>query len=223
MEPSIASLAVTDLLALVAGFAVGALVIVGVLALRRGPQPVVAAGPQAAPAAPPAALRPGRREPSASAPMAGHPIRVNPSMGAPTPGSGGAPPPPSSPGGAPPTRARLELADGSGVHDLGDAAVTLGRGRDQTLRIHDTRASRAHAVVRRRPPPKSGWEVADTGSANGTLLNGHAIPTGRVAPLRDGDRIGIGGVTIRYHEGAAGPPAGPGRSGLRDEPTRRFE
>lgn len=213
----------TDLLALVAGFALGALVIVGVLALRRGLRPVVAGAPQPAPAPPPAAVRSGRRAPSASAPMAGHPIRVNPSMAAPAPRAGGAPPQAPPDGGAEPTGARLELTDGSGVHDLRDEAVTLGRGRDQTLRIHDTRASRAHAVVRRRPPPRSGWEVADTGSANGTLLNGHAIPAGRVAPLRDGDRIGIGGVTIRYHEGPAHPPAGPGASGLRDEPTRRFE
>lgn len=101
--------------------------------------------------------------------------------------------------------------------------MTLGRGRDQTIRIHDTRASRAHAVVRRRPRPKQGWEVADVGSVNGTMLNGHAIPEGRVAPLRPGDRIGIGGVTVTYFEGPVGSPARPLPAWLRDEPTRRLE
>jgi len=80
--------------------------------------------------------------------------------------------------------------------------VTIGRGADQVLRIADSRASRAHAVVRRRA--KGGWELADTGSANGTRLNGHRIPEGRVAPLHDGDRIAIGPETITYRDAAEG-------------------
>jgi pSer/pThr/pTyr-binding forkhead associated (FHA) protein len=101
--------------------------------------------------------------------------------------------------------------DGGAPVVLGEEPVTLGRGADQRLRVQDTRASRAHAVVRRRSKGRPGWEVADQGSANGTTLNGHVIPEGRVAPLRDGDRIGIGGTTIAYVEtaGATPPPAGP--------------
>ncbi len=111
-------------------------------------------------------------------------------------------------------RARLTPSDGTPPVDLGDEIITLGRGTDQRLRIADSRASRAHAVV--RPRAQGGWELKDAGSSNGTLLNGHAIPADRVAPLRDGDRIGIGPVTISYSEtfddpppSDPGPPPGP--------------
>lgn len=112
-----------------------------------------------------------------------------------------APPPAASAGG------RLDLDDGSDGTVLGDEPVSLGRGTDQTLRIKDSRASRHHAVVRRRSKGRSGWEVEDAGSANGTTLNGHTIPEGRVAPLRDGDRIGIGDTTIVFTEATV--PAAP--------------
>jgi pSer/pThr/pTyr-binding forkhead associated (FHA) protein len=88
---------------------------------------------------------------------------------------------------------------------LAGAPVTIGRGTDQDLRISDSKASRAHAVV--RPRAKGGWQLEDAGSANGTRVNDHRIPDGRVVPLRDGDRIGIGSTTVRYSE-QAGPGAG---------------
>jgi hypothetical protein len=211
---------VLDLLVLVAGFAVGALAIVGINGARRRSRPLPVVGaPAARPGPPP---RPSAPAPASSSP-ADHGIRVN-RPGAPT----AAPPPPRS---APPSaagatavaagpslgkrsgktgRSRLDLEDGSDGVDLGDQPVTLGRGGDQRLRINDTRASRAHAVVRRRSRGREGWEVEDQGSANGTELNGHRIPDGRVAPLRDGDRIGIGGTVVVYSEGGgAPPPSGP--------------
>jgi len=201
---------VTDLLALLAGFAVGALAIVALLNLRRGSQPVArAAGPVHQPGAapPPAAYPP----PAAPPPAADHAIRVNrppvepptaprPAVAAPVAAAAA---PPGAPG-----QARLALEDGSARVDLGTEPVTLGRGTDQSLRIPDSRASRAHAVV--RPRAKGGWELVDNGSANGTELNGHRIPDGRVAPLRDGDRIGIGPITVLYTESAGPPAGGPG-------------
>lgn len=116
------------------------------------------------------------------------------------------------------TRARLARSDGSETIDLDEQVVTIGRGTDQRLRIPDSRASRGHAIV--RPRPKGGWELKDVGSANGTQLNGHTIPEGRVAPLRHGDRIGIGPVTITYSETSDGsPPSDPGPAPGPD-PTR---
>lgn len=181
-----------DLLALLAGGAVGLLLGAVVLGTRRSrPLPVAPASPGAAAPSP------------APRPAADYPIRVN----RPAPRS------PSTPPGTTPaasgSSARLEVEGGRNV-SLGRRPVTIGRGRDQALRVADERASRAHAVV--RPRSRGGWELADVGSANGTQLNGHRIPDGRVAPLRDGDRIGIGGTTITYREergGAAPPPAGP--------------
>ncbi|WCO68639.1 FHA domain-containing protein [Iamia majanohamensis] len=189
-----------DLLALLAGLALGVLAAVALTgAFRRDPLRVAGPAPDHARPAPA-----GRAAPEAPAPA----IRVN-HPGATRPEARSAPPvaaPPPRPPAAGPRQATLTTSDGAQTVALGDEVVTMGRGTDQRLRIPDSRASRAHAVV--RPRAKGGWEVKDVGSANGTLLNGHTIPEGRVAPLRDGDRIGIGPVTITYTEGDGGPPAG---------------
>ena len=73
-------------------------------------------------------------------------------------------------------------------------AVTVGREPDNALAlVGDSTASRKHAVIL---PGASGWEIADSGSANGTFVNGQKInaPT----PLRHGDEIAIGAARLRY-------------------------
>jgi hypothetical protein len=216
---------VLDLLVLVAGFAVGALAVVGINGVRRGsrPTPVLAdrgarsrptppsrpyQGPEPAPrgrsAPAPAPVDHGIRvnrpgPPPAAPPVEATAVAAGPTLAKRPSGAGGA-------GGA----ARLQVEGSRDGVDLRDEPVTLGRGADQVLRIKDTRASRAHAVVRRRSKGRTGWELEDQGSANGTELNGHRIPDGRVAPLRDGDRIGIGDAVVVYTEGSAPPP--PGRT-----------
>jgi hypothetical protein len=57
----------------------------------------------------------------------------------------------------------------------------------------DPGISRLHAVL--IAVPDGNWAVLDPGSANGTLVNGTEIPTGVQVPLRDGDRINLGGWT----------------------------
>ena len=211
-----------DLLVLVAGFAVGALAIVGVNGVRRGSRPVPVVADRGARSRPTPPSRPYQGTPGAPAARStpdDQGIRVNhPGVAPPQ-----APPPP--PPAAPPVGAtvaaagpsltkgrgtgagaRLTVEGGRDGVDLVDEPVTLGRGADQVLRIKDTRASRAHAVVRRRSKGRPGWEVEDQGSANGTELNGHRIPEGRVAPLREGDRIGIGSTVVVYSVGGATPP-----------------
>jgi FHA domain len=178
---------VPDLLALVAGFAVGAGVVVAVLSARRGtPQVVPARTPSTAPP-------PARR--SAAAPPAAAGMRVNRPVAAPP----AAPRSPASPASGPAV-ARLTVDGTRTSVVLESDGVTIGRGSDQSLRVSDSKASRAHAVV--RPRRKGGWQLEDVGSANGTRVNDQRIPEGRVVPLRDGDRIGIGSTTIRYSEQA---------------------
>ncbi len=46
----------------------------------------------------------------------------------------------------------------------------------------------------RRGP--SNWTVTDTGSRNGTALNGTRMPIDVDFPLRDGDRVEVGGVSV---------------------------
>jgi hypothetical protein len=57
----------------------------------------------------------------------------------------------------------------------------------------DPGISRLHALL--IAGPDGNWAVLDPGSANGTLVNGTEIPTGVEVPLRDGDRINLGGWT----------------------------
>jgi pSer/pThr/pTyr-binding forkhead associated (FHA) protein len=64
----------------------------------------------------------------------------------------------------------------------------------------DPGVSRLHAVL--ISGPEGSWSLQDTGSANGTLLNGHEITVGDTIPLRDGDRINLGAWTvITVHHG----------------------
>lgn len=58
-------------------------------------------------------------------------------------------------------------------------------------------ASRRHALIERR---NNQFMLVDTGSINGTLLNGVKVPAHRPQPLRNGDRIRIGDVEMRFEE-----------------------
>ena len=64
----------------------------------------------------------------------------------------------------------------------------------------DPGISRLHALLLARPDGT--WAVLDPGSANGTLLNGRRIATGKAIPLREGDRINLGVWTaVTIHRG----------------------
>ena len=54
----------------------------------------------------------------------------------------------------------------------------------------DPGISRLHAVL--IAAPDGSWSLLDSGSANGTLLNGREITQGDLVPLREGDRINLG-------------------------------
>lgn len=178
------------LVALLIGLALGCLT--GGALFLRGRPPVAVAAPARTPSAPPHPAPPRPAPPRSAPPPTARPAPAPPRPAPAAAPAGGSPAP------GPGAGASLRLS-GSAPVALGDEPVTIGRGRDQTIQISDARASRAHAVVRRRA--KGGWELVDAGSANGTTLNGHRIPDGRVAPLRDGDEIGIGATTLRYVEG----------------------
>ncbi len=64
----------------------------------------------------------------------------------------------------------------------------------------DPGISRLHAVL--VAAPDGSWSLLDSGSANGTLLNGRNIATGDLIALREGDRINLGAWTvITVHRG----------------------
>jgi hypothetical protein len=58
----------------------------------------------------------------------------------------------------------------------------------------DPGISRLHARLIRKPDGT--WALVDTGSANGTLLNGQHVPAGEPVGLREGDRMHLGAWTV---------------------------
>lgn len=101
----------------------------------------------------------------------------------------------------PPTRSKpaLIVRDGGGsgltagtVFPI-TAAVTIGRAKENSIRISDRFASAQHAIIFL----KNGRRILrDRGSTNGTTRNGKRI-AGEVA-LNNGDIVGVGTVLLEY-------------------------
>lgn len=81
----------------------------------------------------------------------------------------------------------------------------LGRELDCDIVVADHRASRFHATLHR--DAAGAFHLSDSGSRNGTLINGRQLAT--TVRLVDGDRIEIGGTALvfRDHEQAEAEPA----------------
>ena len=94
---------------------------------------------------------------------------------------------------APLSQAWLELADGR-MHWLDKATCTIGRGATNSLVLDLPGISRTHAML--QPADGGGYLVADLRSTNGTYVNGLRLE--QVAPLRDGDKLELGDVTLIY-------------------------
>ncbi len=153
----------------------------------------------------PSGVNPNLRPPSpASAPLPPLPSLGDlPSAGfastsggvfAPNPSNGG---PAAVPLPAPTGQPRLFGVRGplAGQSFLLLGPLTLGREPDNAIALPgDNTASRKHAVV--MPGTSGGWEIADSGSSNGTFVNGQRIqaPT----PLAHGDEIAVGTARLRY-------------------------
>jgi DNA-binding NarL/FixJ family response regulator len=89
----------------------------------------------------------------------------------------------------------LEFLDGR-VHRVG-AECTIGRLPENHLVLGDVGISRHHAHI--RASDTGGYALSDDGSTNGTFLNDVQIAGS--TPLRDGDRITVGSVTLRFRCG----------------------
>jgi adenylate cyclase len=66
----------------------------------------------------------------------------------------------------------------------------IGRAPDCALTLSDDSVSRRHARILRSP---AGWTIEDLDSKNGLRINGVRTPQ---QPLRDGDRVDVGGVRL---------------------------
>lgn len=81
----------------------------------------------------------------------------------------------------------------------GDEAI-IGRHPECQIQLDSNMVSRKHARVFRQG---DGFQIQDLGSGNGTFVNGARVRT--PVTLRNGDRLKVGPVLLRYDDGT-GPP-----------------
>lgn len=76
---------------------------------------------------------------------------------------------------------------------LSDPLYRIGRDSGSDIQLFDSEASRSHAEI--RVSAEGHCNLADLGSSNGTLVNGHRVVQ---CALNSGDRIEIGGTLMIY-------------------------
>jgi hypothetical protein len=112
------------------------------------------------------------------------------------------------PGAAPPMPdisviARVSQRDASReiplVFKPGGRRLNVGRASDNELSLNDASVSKIHAAV--LMTAEGTLLVADTGSTNGTYINGRRIAYGESRQIDEGDVVGFGDVEVRFRKG----------------------
>lgn len=78
----------------------------------------------------------------------------------------------------------------------GGRRVNVGRATDSDLHLNHSSVSKIHASL--RMDNLGTIVVADTGSTNGTHINGQRIPYGEARPINEGDLVAFGDVEVRF-------------------------
>ncbi len=115
-------------------------------------------------------------------------------------------PPAKKPGGGlgePPRvsmNARISQPEGSREIVLeftpGGKRVNVGRATDNDIYLNHSSVSKIHAAL--KMDNLGTLLVADTGSTNGTHINGQRIPYGEARPITEGDVVAFGDVEVRF-------------------------
>lgn len=96
--------------------------------------------------------------------------------------------------------ARVLTGDASREVELelvpGGRRLNVGRATDNDLHLNHASVSKIHAAL--KMDNLGTLMVADTGSTNGTHINGQRIPYGEARPISDGDLIAFGDVEVRF-------------------------
>ena len=80
----------------------------------------------------------------------------------------------------------------------GGKRVSVGRVSDNELALNDASVSKIHAALTMNP--QGTLLVADTGSTNGTFINGRRISYGEARQIEEGDVVGFGDVEVRFRK-----------------------
>jgi hypothetical protein len=101
-----------------------------------------------------------------------------------------------------PMVARITLPEGSKEIELlfvaGGRRINVGRGTDSDLHLNHASVSKVHAAL--KMDFQHNLLVADTGSTNGTHINGVRIPYGEARPIQEGDVVAFGDVEVRLRK-----------------------
>lgn len=89
-------------------------------------------------------------------------------------------------------------SEAEAVYELEQSRISIGRGRGADVRLPHRAVSLRHATVELTG---ARYAIVDHGTTNGTRVQGSPIVPGRPKPLRDGDRIEIGGFSIVFRSG----------------------
>lgn len=90
--------------------------------------------------------------------------------------------------------------DADAVYELELTRIVIGRGRGADVRLPHRSVSVRHATIE-----LSGarYAIVDHETTNGTSVQGTRVVPGRQKPLRDGDRIEMGGFSLVFQSGIA--------------------
>lgn len=99
----------------------------------------------------------------------------------------------------------------------GDRPLEIGRSSQCGLCLKDTALSRDHCKILQEGEQ---FVVVDSGSRNGTKVNGRST---KKTPLRPGDVIQIGNVTIHFEKKRIAPPTGPRPAPREEDADPRME
>jgi len=111
------------------------------------------------------------------------------------------------PGAAPPMpdiQVIARITTQSGTREIplifkpGGRRLNVGRAADNELSLNDTSVSKIHAAL--LMTAEGTLLVADTGSTNGTYVNGRRIAYGESRLIEDGDVVGFGDVEVRLRK-----------------------
>jgi hypothetical protein len=80
----------------------------------------------------------------------------------------------------------------------GGKRLSVGRATDCDLSLPDGSVSKIHAAILMNR--EGTLLVSDTGSVNGTFINGRRISYGEARQLEDGDVVGFGDVEVRFRK-----------------------
>lgn len=89
-------------------------------------------------------------------------------------------------------------------HSLG-SLTTLGRSKDNSIRLDDGAVSAHHAVI--RAVSGGGYVLEDLGTTNGTFVGGAQV---KERTLQEGDKITVGGISLSFSTRIAEGTPAPG-------------